>query len=185
MSAVHLDHLETLYANGDDPWGFRTSAYEQAKFRATRAALGRPAYSSTLELGCGNGELARHIAPICGQYTGVDAVETALQAARRAVPGGHFVQLFLPAPLPGGPHDLIILSEILYFLDPDGIRALAAQIDGRWPGAELLCVIWLGHSGNPLQGRDALDLFRGATSRAWHRAGGGARYRIDRAEGRA
>ena len=79
MTAVPRDHLETIYADGDDPWGFRTSAYEQAKFRATRAALGRPSYASALEIGCGNGELARHIAPICDQYTGVDAVETALQ----------------------------------------------------------------------------------------------------------
>jgi len=183
MTAVPRDHLETIYADGDDPWGFRTSAYEQAKFRATRAALGRPSYASALEIGCGNGELARHIAPICDQYTGVDAVETALQAARRTVPGGRFEQLFLPAPLPGGPHDLILLSAILYFLDPEGIRALAAQINDRWPGAELLCVTWLGPSGNPLQGVDALNLFRGATPRVWQRAVGASRCRIDRAEG--
>jgi SAM-dependent methyltransferase len=185
MNAVDLDHLGTLYADGDDPWGFRSSPYEQAKFRATRAALARPGFGSALELGCGNGELARHIAPICARYTGVDAVDKALQAARRAVPGGRFEQLFLPAPLPGGPHDLIILSEILYFLDPPGIRALAAQIDSRWPGAELLCVTFLGPSGNALQGGDALDLFRAASARSWHRAGGTARYRIDRAEGMA
>jgi len=100
MNAVDLDHLGTLYADGDDPWGFRSSPYEQAKFRATRAALARPGFGSALELGCGNGELARHIAPICARYTGVDAVDKALQAARRAVPGGRFEQLFLPAPRP-------------------------------------------------------------------------------------
>ena len=51
MTAVKQGHLQALYAGGDDPWGFRTSAYEQAKYQATRAALAQSAYASALELG--------------------------------------------------------------------------------------------------------------------------------------
>jgi SAM-dependent methyltransferase len=183
MTAVTRDHLEGLYADGDDPWSFRTSAYEQAKFRATCAALPRPHYRSALELGCGNGELARHIAPRCDAYTGVDAVPTALEAARRAVPQARFHQLYLPADLPAGPHDLLILSEVLYFLDAPGLAALAGQIGRRWPGADLLCVTWLGPSGNALEGEEALTLFRDALRRPLRKVAATGHYRIDVAEG--
>lgn len=181
-SAVGLDHLHALYAETDDPWGFRTSAYEQAKFAATRAALSRPAYDSALELGCGNGELARHIAPLCRRYTGIDAVETALEAARRAVPDGRFVQAFLPCPFPAGDYDLILLSEVLYFLDRPGLAAVAQEIAARCPAAEVLAVTWLGPSGNPLQGPEALEAFAAAMAPAFRRLPVlcQPRYRIDR-----
>ena len=77
MSPADLEDLQRLYAGSVDPWNFRESAYEQAKFAATRDALARPRYAACLELGCGNGELARHVAPLCDRYVGVDAVEIA------------------------------------------------------------------------------------------------------------
>ena len=163
MSAVAPAALEALYAHGDDPWNFRRSEYERARFAATLAALPRKRYRSALELGCGNGELARRLAPRCDAYAGLDAVETALEAARRAVPGATFHQGFLPCPLPVGEHDLVVLSEVLYFLGPDGIDALAAELDRRWPDADVVCVTWRGPSGNPLEGEAALALFLAAT----------------------
>lgn len=164
MIGVSQDHLQALYANEDDPWEFRTSAYERAKFRATADVLLRPTYSSALELGCGNGELARHIAPRCARYTGLDAVACALDAARRVVPEGQFVQAYLPCDLPDGPHDLIVLSEVLYFLDHDGLFSLGHQLARRWPAAEVVAVTWLGPTGNPLEGEAALMAFVGAVS---------------------
>lgn len=186
MSAVGMDHLQALYANGDDPWGFRTSPYERERFEATRSALRRDRYESALEVGCGNGELARRLAPCCGRYTGLDAVDAALAAARRAVPGGRFVQGFLPCELPAGPgerpHDLVVLSEVLYFLDAPGLVALADQIARRWPVAEVLAVNWLGPSGNLLEGEAALDAFASALSPAFAMTpvARTERYRIDR-----
>ena len=180
MSAVGRDALEALYASGDDPWDFRGSAYERAKFAATAAALPRPRYRSALEIGCGNGELARRLAPRCDAYAGLDAVEAALDAARRAVPEARFVQGFVPCALPDGDHDLIVLSEVLYFLDADAIDALADQIDRRWPGADLVCVTWRGPSGNPLEGEAALALFLAACEdRPVSTARIEDRYRID------
>jgi SAM-dependent methyltransferase len=168
MTAVSESRLQEIYGHSDDPWSFRSSEYEQAKFRSTADALARPSYRSALEVGCGNGELARHIALRCETYTGVDAVGTALNAARRAVPLGHFVQAYLPCPLPDGPHDLIVLSEVLYFLDAPGLVSLAREIAQRWPDAEVLSVTWLGPSGNPLEGLEALGVFAAAIAPAFN-----------------
>ena len=182
MTAVPQSRLYEIYGQSDDPWSFRSSAYEQAKFRATADALAKPRYCSALEVGCGNGELARHIAPRCDTYTGLDAVAIALDAARCAVPLGHFLQAYLPCQLPDGPHDLIVLSEVLYFLDAPGLVSLACQIAQRWPDAEVLSVIWLGPSGNPLEGPEALGVFTAALGPAFQsrmvtRA---EKFRIDR-----
>lgn len=177
--SVARGQLEAIYDGTDDPWGFRTSPYERAKFAVTVAALPRVRYRSALELGCGNGELGRLIAPRCDRYTGLDAVETALAAARQAVPDGRFVQDFLPCALPEGHHDLVVLSEILYFLDAGGIDQTMAQIDRRWPEADIICVTWRGPSGNPLEGEAALALALAATDRTARPARIEPRYRID------
>ncbi|MEB8386743.1 SAM-dependent methyltransferase [Rhodobacteraceae bacterium KMM 6894] len=178
---VGRDHLHAVYADAIDPWNFRHSAYEQAKFAATRRALSRPRYNHAFELGCGNGELARHLAPICDNYTGMDAVGAALGAARAAVPKAVFTPGYYPCPLPQGDFDLLILSEILYFLDRDSLRRLACDIETRWPRAEVVCVNWLGDTAHELQGNEALAEFRTALEshhfKPVAQTGG---YRIDR-----
>jgi SAM-dependent methyltransferase len=162
MSQVTRDHLAWIYRDGDDPWNFRTSRYELEKFRATRSALTRARYAEVMEVGCGNGELGRHLTGLSDRYVGVDAVPSALAAAQSVLPEGEFHELFLPAELPAGDFDLIVLSEFLYFLDPPSIASLAAQLDRRWPAAELLCVTYRGETGNALSGEEALELFRTA-----------------------
>lgn len=162
MTGVNMHHLNFLYTDTSDPWGFEHSSYERAKFRATRDALSRSRYRAVFELGCGNGQLARHLVSVAENYVGMDAVEKALQAARAAVPQGEFVKGYFPCPLPARDFDLLILSEILYFLDHGGISHMADEIMSRWPAAEILCVTWLGPSGNPLQGHEALAAFTAA-----------------------
>ncbi len=162
--SVSRDELLRKYAGTDDPWNFRRSAYEQAKFAATRAALSRPGYRAGLELGCGNGALAQHLAPACGRYVGLDAVPSAIASARKAAPAAEFVEGWIPDDLPDGDFDLIVLSEILYFLDPSNLRLLARAIEDRWPKAELVCVTWRGDTGHELQGEQALSIFDGALS---------------------
>ncbi len=157
-----IDHLHDLYAHTDDPWHFATSPYEQAKFRATRGALGRDRYAAALEIGCGNGSLAQHLAPVCDSYTGMDAVEKAVAAARIRVPAATFVQGIYPCPLPVDRPDLVILSEVLYFLTPDVIRHLASDLIDRATGAEVLCVSYLGDTAQGLQGIEALTVLQTA-----------------------
>lgn len=159
---VGRDHLQALYAGTSDPWNFRQSAYEQGKFAATRRVLARRHYESAFELGCGNGELARQMVDICDRYTGLDAVQTAIDAARVAVPTARFIHGYYPCVLPNCDFDLLVFSEILYFLDHDSLRKLASDIETSWPRAEVLCVNWLGETDHDLQGREALAILTGA-----------------------
>lgn len=179
---VGIEHLYGLYASGDDPWSFRTSAYERQKFAQTRKALSRARYRSAFELGCGNGQLAHHLADICARYTGMDAVDTALEAARRAVPAASFVKGYYPCPLPEDDFDLLIFSEILYFLDEGGLGTLATDVAEKWPDAELICVTYLGPSGNDLQGSEAVRIFTNALrgTHAFDLVRQTEGYRIDR-----
>jgi len=158
-----LDHLHRLYAQTDDPWNFDNSPYEQAKFIATRRALTRHGYTSALELGCGNGALASHLAPLCANYTGIDAVERAVLAARKKVPEVHFILACYPCRWPNEEYDLVILSEILYFLTPNDIERLARDVAKYAPRAEVICTTYLGDTEQALQGNQALTLFRQAT----------------------
>ncbi|MGQ7845211.1 SAM-dependent methyltransferase [Granulosicoccus sp. 3-233] len=159
MSSVTQAFLDELYRRSSDPWSFRTSDYERRKYAATLAALDREHYSTILEIGCGNGELARSLHQRCELYVGVDAVAIALDEARRAVPSGRFSQVYLPDELPACDPELIVLSEILYFLDRECLSMLAAQLNHRWAMAELLFVNMLGDTGNALSGEDALQHF--------------------------
>jgi len=179
---VGRDHLQALYADTSDPWGFEHSDYEQAKFAATCKALSRSRYVSAFELGCGNGQLARHLVEMCDRYIGMDAVLIAVEAARKAVPTASFIHDFYPCPLPDENFDLLILSEILYFLDEGSLRRLASEITTRWPQAEVLCVSWLGETDHDLQGEEALEVFATElTCHTFSHVGKTANYRIDRA----
>ena len=172
-------YLDGLYSGTDDPWRFRTAPYEAGRFAAVAAALPRARYASALEVGCGNGELARVLFPRCAAYAGLDAVEVALRAARRAVPAARFVQGFLPCDLPEGEHDLVVLSEVLYFLDGPAIRSVAAQVDRRWPDADVVVVSYLGPTGHALDGMGALAAYADATLRTRRPLRTGDGFRID------
>lgn len=177
-----LDHLRRLYADTDDPWNFVGSPYEQGKFIATRKALMRDRYDCALELGCGNGALARHLAPLCARYTGIDAIERAMIAARKAVPKARFITDCYPCRLPDERFDLVILSEFLYFLMPEDIFQLAQDLARVAPHAEILCITWLGDTEQALQGAEALELFRQAdrAHRELELIADTGTYRIDR-----
>lgn len=178
---VDIQHLQALYSGTHDPWGFETSTYEQDKFVATRQSLSRSHYEAAFELGCGNGQLARHLVDICARYTGMDAVERPLAHARAALPSATFLQGFYPCALPTDTFDLLIFSEILYFLDPAALSGLASDVADRWPRAEVICVTWLGPSGHDLQGSDALSIFVEASHlHAFEPVRRTVDYRIDR-----
>ena len=154
--------FEALYRGDLDPWGMETSAYEGAKYDATLAALPRDRYRSGLEVGCSIGVLTMRLATRCDRLLALDVSETALRRARER-PGAERVEwrrAEVPGDWPSGPRDLIVLSEVLYFLEPDEVREVA-RLAARdlVSGGALLLVHWLGPCDRTLDGDGASELF--------------------------
>ena len=117
-----------MYADTSDPWNFSTSAYEQAKYRATIAALGGRRFGRAFEIGCSIGVLTSMLAGHCAALLAIDINERALEAARARcaqLPNVSFALMPFPQRTPAGPFDLIVMSEVAYYWSDDDLRAAA------------------------------------------------------------
>lgn len=158
------DHFERIYERNADPWRYRSSLYEERKHAATVASLARPRYAKALDLGCSIGALTQRLAGICDEVVAVDTSMRALMAARESCRANvAFRQAHLPGGEWGKGFDLIVLSEILYYLHPPALMVLARRIEqSALPGAECIAVHGRGEHGCPLSGDRASELFRAA-----------------------
>jgi SAM-dependent methyltransferase len=182
------DRFEHLYAASADPWDYASSAYERAKYTDTLAALPSRRLGRVLEVGCSIGVFTKLLAARCEQLVAIDFSARALELARErvgALTNVEIVHASFPEQIPAGSWDLVVCSEVLYYLDEQTLRAavrwLEAQLHG---GASVLAVSWRGiGSDEPLRGDDAHELLIGELAR-WHtldarRPG----YRLDRFDG--
>jgi predicted TPR repeat methyltransferase len=180
-------YFEALFAQDPDPWGFRTSDYEKAKYADTVAALDGRVFDNAVEIGCANGELTNALAGSCRALLGLDISETALDLARArntANPQVRFERMTVPQDIPAGRFDLIVLSEVLYYLGPDDLKRFAAWVgQALTPDGVVLMVTWLGETpGYPMTGAETIAAFFKATAgqllveETWPRE----RYRMDR-----
>jgi 2-polyprenyl-3-methyl-5-hydroxy-6-metoxy-1,4-benzoquinol methylase len=176
-------HFERLYAANPDPWGFTTSAYEREKYARSLAALADRRYASAFEVGCSIGVLSRQVAPICERFLGVDITDMPLDAARQRcgdLPQARFQRMTVPAEWPEGPLDLVLLSEVLYFLDGVDISGVATRLrETVRPGGRVLLVNWTGTLDDPHQGVAAADRCIAETGFPVAIRQMGERYRLD------
>ncbi|WP_336492371.1 SAM-dependent methyltransferase [Methylobacterium nigriterrae] len=178
-------YFADLYAADPDPWRFATSAYERAKYAATLAALPRARYGAALEVGCSIGVLTRALAPRCDALLALDVAEAALDQARRRcadMPQIRFAPCRVPADWPAGRFDLILLSEVVYYLDAADVGRLAERVrTALGPGGDVVLVHWTGETDYPLGGDEAAELFlaRAAPFAEICRQSRSERYRLD------
>lgn len=160
MAAAYFD---ALFSADPDPWRFRTSGYEQDKYRVTLGALLRDTYETAIEVGCANGVFTRLLAARCRSLTALDASPVALDLAREAcvgLPNVDFALGAIPAAFLAGPFDLIVVSEVLYYLTAADVGLFARLCADRLdPGGEIVLCHWLGETDYPLTGEEAADLF--------------------------
>ncbi|MEO8492780.1 SAM-dependent methyltransferase [Pseudomonas sp.] len=125
--SVATPYFDELFAGNDDPWAFRQRWYERRKRAMTLAVLTRPRYASIFEPGCANGELSAELAARCDRLLCCDTASAAVELAKTRLlgfPHAHVVQSRLPEQWPAGPFDLIVLSELCYYLDADDLNTL-------------------------------------------------------------
>lgn len=151
-------HLNALYTGSDDPWQTHSSAYEQMKFAQTVASLPRPRYRLGFEVGCGAGALTAHLAARCETLIAIDCTAAAIAAAKaRSMLGNtEFIEGAVPENWPAQPPDLVILSEVLYFMTDDENAGLATRLAlDCTPDSHVVLVNWLGDTGGGIGGEAA------------------------------
>lgn len=130
---------------GDDPWRLDTSPYERRRLELILACLGRPHYSTVLEIGCSTGQLTEALAKRADEVIAMDASPKALAVAegRAGSDGVRWVLGAAPADLPDVDADLVLLSEVGYFLDgPDLLSTLRAARHRLRPDGEIVVANW-------------------------------------------
>lgn len=179
-------YFADVYRNSADPWDFETSEYEHQKYRQTLHALPKARYRSAFEIGASIGVLTEQLARRCDRLLAVDVSEAALEKARarcRDLPHVEFRLMRVPEEFPDRTFDLILISEVGYYLAPvDWRRAIDLIAAHLAPGADAVLVHWTPFVPDyPQTGDQVHDLFAESVAGKMRRAGEfrHEQYRLD------
>jgi SAM-dependent methyltransferase len=142
-------YFDRMYADAHDPWQLATRWYEQRKYAITMALLPRSRYQHAFEPGCSIGTLTARLALRCDHVTAVDVADVAVQSADTRLRDGGvrgrvtLARSSLDKAWPPGPFDLLVLSEIAYYLDADALAGVMRRECPRLrPGATVVAAHW-------------------------------------------
>lgn len=167
-------YFDDMYANDPDPWGFDRRWFERRKFALTLAALDRPTYRRCVEAGCANGTLTAMLAPRCTSLEAFDFVPAVVARAQRRLAAQRHVRVSVgryPDFWPAGSGDLVVWSEVAYYLRGDAADRAITGLEG-WlePGGTLVAVHYTGATNYPRTGSsirpwlDAVPFLRRTTT---------------------
>jgi len=144
--------FDEIFRENPDPWGYTHRFYETSKFRATIRALPKVKFKNAFEIACAIGVLTEKLAPKCDRLLSVDYSEPALVEARKRcshLPQVRFEQMQIPQQFPTEKFDLILFSEVGFFLTmADLLETKQKIIDGLLPGGYLLKVHYPSTAGD-------------------------------------
>ncbi len=133
-------YFDDLWSGSDDPWDHATRWYETRKYRLTADALPRERYRRAFEPGCGTGVLTTLLAPRADALLAMERHPHGAAATARRTRGLENVRVVtgtVPHQWPEGSFDLIVLSELLYYLDESTLQATidlvaaSLEVDGH------------------------------------------------------
>lgn len=144
--AAPAAYFEAMFSDTEDPWEFRTRWYEARKRALTLANLPAARYASAYEPGCANGELAADLALRCDQLLVSDGSARAVEAARKRLAhlqNVRVLQAWLPADWPAEKFDLIVVSELAYYMGAADLAQLVEKIStSLLAGGTVLACHW-------------------------------------------
>lgn len=142
------EHFEQLFRSDADPWHYRTSWYERRKRDVLMSALPHERYRRGFEPGCANGELTLRLAERCDELHASDGSEEAVARAAERIQGNgnvHLRQADVCEDWPAGAFDLIVFSELGYYLPEKGLKAALQQSTERLdPNGTFIACHWRG-----------------------------------------
>ena len=169
MSFMTAEDFEARYRADPDPWGYLASEYERCKYAATLDACGPGPLSCALELAGSIGVFSAMLAPRCERLVTVDVSPTAVGHARKRLAGHPNVKTIvgaIPAAVPPLPFELVVASEILYYLSDDEFAdTLSLLEDTMLIGARLVAVHW--RPRGPERPRDAEQAHAALATAPW------------------
>jgi SAM-dependent methyltransferase len=169
MSFMTAEDFEARYRADPDPWGYLVSEYERRKYEATLAACGPGPFVCALELGGSIGVFSAMLAPRCQRLVTVDVSATAVASSSSRLSGHPAVEPIvgaIPAAVPRRPFDLVVASEILYYLaDAELAGTLSLLQRCMVAGARLVAVHW--RPPGPERPRDAEQAHAALASEPW------------------
>jgi SAM-dependent methyltransferase len=169
MSFMTAADFEARYRADPDPWGYLVSDYERHKYAHTLAACGPGPFGCALELGGSIGVFSAQLAPRCERLLTVDVSPTAVAHARARLAGHPRAKAIagsIPTDVPEGPFDLVVASEILYYLaDGQFAGTLALLERSMVAGALLVAVHW--RPPGPERPRDAEQAHAAVRAASW------------------
>jgi SAM-dependent methyltransferase len=184
--------LERLYESAHDPFRFDSNPYEHGKFEDLLGVIGPGPFGRALEVGCSIGSFTERLAPRCGELLATDISQVAVERTRQRLAGHPNVRVerrTIPGEMPDGRFDLIVCSDVLYYLPTWRLRRTLSLLAGRLaPKGAIVSLHYLGEHGAPVSGDEVHDLQEAAWGGLEHteriRRDGvgphGAGYRLDR-----
>jgi hypothetical protein len=143
------DYFDQMYSESDDPWQLQGRWYERRKYAITLALLPYERYRHAFEPGCSVGVLTEQLAGRCDHVTSTDVASAALDATHRrlAAAGRRSQVTLLRAALdetwPPRQFDLVVLSELCYYLDAQALReVLDREVPRLAPSATIIAAHW-------------------------------------------
>lgn len=141
-------YFSSLYGSSDDPYLVGARWFEKRKRALLLAALPKDYYQSAYEPACGTGLLSVDLAMRCKSLLISDSDSTACSIATRNT--AHLTNVTLqhhalPHDWPAQSHafDLIVLSELLYFLDEEQLAGVVhASTSSLAPAGDIVLCNW-------------------------------------------
>jgi LmbE family N-acetylglucosaminyl deacetylase/SAM-dependent methyltransferase len=131
--AVPGSRFDATHARQADPWGVTTRWYERRKRAITLASLPDERLGSVLEIGCSIGVVTAELAERASSVLALDVSLVAVEHARTRVadrPHVRVEQADVTRGLPdAGSFDLVLVSEVGYYLDPEQFERLLDEIE--------------------------------------------------------
>jgi ubiquinone/menaquinone biosynthesis C-methylase UbiE len=162
VRASRAEVAQSYFANVARDWDRLRSLHvpDDAVEAAVEAAVGEGRRGALLDLGTGTGRMLEKIAPSFGRAVGVDANHAMLAVARANLEKSGLSRVELrqgdiySLPFERGAFDLVVIHQVLHFLDDPGraIREAAAMLS---PGGRMVVVDFAPHEMEFLRAEQA------------------------------
>jgi len=174
-----------------DPFEFDRSPEEQLKFTRTLEVCGEGRLGRVLELGCAVGSFTEVLAPLADDVLALDVSQAAVHKVAQRLrdhPNVRARAMSIPAEFPDETFDLVVASDVLYYLPVEELRRCVDRIEASLAdGGALVAVHYVPRMGSVLNGDEAHDVVASHTTLRHvlgerTEFGTGRTYRVDRFE---